>query len=311
MNPDSKQNPDRLPPRDLPRRRSGRHRNPLSFDSWVGTPELILAVPGGDAEAEEIGRQMADLLRSYRPEVGIRHGLTGAAGGTADAPSALTAALDGLGPQEGRPVSGIVVPLVTGPHGPTTRAIQQAIAESGADVRVTEGLGPHPMLAEVLHLRLAEAGFVRADRMRLISVVANDTGMTDGVVVGAAGGADAVSAAGVTAVLLAARLGITVLPADLDDEAATAEAMRQLRDGGSTRPVIAPGVLGPELAEGRLAHLAQQHGARASAPLGAGGTLAKIAALRYAEVLNTLGVETPPSADDLPAPVGSRHRPED
>ncbi|MDA2814655.1 cobalamin biosynthesis protein CbiX [Nocardiopsis sp. RSe5-2] len=297
------QNPDRLPPRDLPRRRSGRHRNPLSFDSWVGTPRLVLAVPGGTEEAAEIGAQTADLLRSYRPEVEIKYGCTG--GG----PS-LREAMDGLAPREGSPLAGIVVPLVTGPHAPTARAVEEAARDTGADVRVTEALGPHPMLAEVLHLRLAEAGFVRADRMRLISVVAPTASMTDGVVVGAAGGAEAAGAAGVTAVLLAARLGITVLPADMDDDAAIAEAFGQLAEAGCARPVLAPGVIGPEMPEGRVAELAERNGARASAPLGAGSTLAKIAALRYAEVLNSVGVQTPPSVDDLPAPVGSRHRPE-
>nr|WP_174549605.1 cobalamin biosynthesis protein CbiX [Nocardiopsis trehalosi] len=307
MNPDSTQNPDRLPPRDLPRRRSGRHRNPLSFDSWIGTPALVLAVPGaidGDPDTSGgIGRQMADLVRAYRPEVGIRFG------GTAGDRHHLTEALAGLEPTDDHPLRGVVVPLLTAPHAPTAAAIHDAVRRTGADVRVTEALGPHPMLAEVLHLRLAEAGFVRADRMRLISVVAPSTSMTDGVVVGAVGGTDAVNAAGVTAVLLAARLGITVLPADLDDDAAVAEVFGQLRDAGCTRPVIAPSVVGPECPESRVAELARRHGARVSAPLGAGSTLAKIAALRYAEVLNTLGVETPPTADQLPAPVGSRHRP--
>ncbi|WP_017540401.1 sirohydrochlorin chelatase [Nocardiopsis halophila] len=297
------QNPDRLPPRDLPRRRSGRHRDPLSFDSWVGTPRLVLAVPGGTDEAAEIGAQIADLLRSYRPEVEIRFGC-------ADGGPSLHEAMEGLTPREETPLAGIVVPLVTGPHEPTARAVAEAARDTGADVRVTEALGPHPMLAEVLHLRLAEAGFVRADRMRLISVVAPSTSMTDGVVVGSTGGAEAAGAAGVTAVLLAARLGITVLPADMDDDAAIADAFGQLADAGCARPVLAPGVIGPELPEGRVAELAERNGARSSAPLGAGSTLAKIAALRYAEVLNSVGVQTPPSVDDLPAPVGSRHRPE-
>ncbi|MDA0567550.1 cobalamin biosynthesis protein CbiX [Streptomonospora sp. S1-112] len=305
------QNPDRLPPRDLPRRRSGRHRNPLSFDSWVGTPTLVLAVPTGPAgergdtgedadSAADIGSQMVDLVRAYRPEVAIRHGRAGT--------GSLAEALADLGPREGHPLRGVVVPVVTAPHDATAAAINDAVAQTGADVRVTEALGPHPMLAEVVHLRLAEAGFVRADRMRLISVVAPGTRMTDGVVVGAAGGAEAVNATGVTAVLLAARLGITVLPADLGDTASLDHAFEQLRAAGCSRPVLAPSVVGPEFPAERLEPLAQRYGARACAPLGVGGTLAKIAALRYAEVLNTLGVETPPSVEELPAPVGSRHR---
>ncbi|MBE3002212.1 cobalamin biosynthesis protein CbiX [Nocardiopsis sp. HNM0947] len=302
-------NSDRLPPRELPKRRSGRHRNPLSFDNWFGTPALIMAVPGTaerakDADGESIGARMADLVRAYRPEVTIRYGHTEGDEET------LTDALRGLTEGEERPLQGVVVPLVTAPHTCVSAAVERAVADSGADVRITEGLGPHPMLAEVLHLRLAEAGSVRADRMRLISVVARNTTMADGVVVGGVGGEGAVGAAGVTAVLLAARLGLTVLPADLDDEAALERVIGQLRDGGSQRPVIAPSALGPELPWEHLEALAERLGARLGDPLGADSLLGKIAALRYAEILNSLGVEQPPTAEELPAPVGSRHRPD-
>ncbi|MEU3142171.1 CbiX/SirB N-terminal domain-containing protein [Nocardiopsis alba] len=302
-------NSDRLPPRELPKRRSGRHRNPLSFDSWFGTPALIMAVPGTadqarGADGESIGARMADLVRAYRPEVTIRYGhLEGDR-------ETLTEALADLKGGDDRPLTGVVVPLVTAPHAAVNAEIEAAVARSGANVRITEGLGPHPMLAEVLHLRLAESGFVRADRMRLISVTARNTTMADGVVVGAVGGEGAVGAAGVSAVLLAARLGLTVLPADLEDEAAMDQIMAQLRQGGIRRPVIAPSALGPEFSAHRLQELAERHGARPGAPLGADSLLGKIAALRYAEVLNSLGVEQPPTVDELPAPVGSRHRPE-
>lgn len=302
-------NSDRLPPRELPKRRSGRHRNPLSFDNWFGTPALIMAVPGTadrarGADGESIGARMADLVRAYRPEVTIRYGHT-----EGDEQS-LTEALTDLKDDQGSPLSAVVVPLVTAPHAGTSAAIEEAIARTGAEARVTEGLGPHPMLAEVLHLRLAESGYVRADRMRLISVVARDTTMADGIIVGAVGGEAAAGAAGVSAVLLAARLGLTVLPADLENEAAVEQVVGQLRQGGCRRPVIAPSALGPELPREELEALAARFGARLGAPLGADSLLGKIAALRYAEVLNSLGVEQPPTVEELPAPVGSRHRPE-
>ena len=302
-------NSDRLPPRELPKRRSGRHRNPLSFDNWFGTPALIMAVPGTaeqarDADGELIGARMADLVRAYRPEVTIRFGHT------EGHEHSLDEALAGLEQSEDRPLAGVVVPLVTATHAGTSAAIATAVAKAGADVRVTEGLGPHPMLAEVLHLRLAEAGFVRADRMRLISVTARNTTMADGVVVGAVGGEGAVGAAGVTAVLLAARLGLTVLPADLEDEASLEQIVSQLRQGGCRRPVLAPSALGPALSSQRPAALAERSGTRPGTPLGAASLLCQLAALRYAEVLNSLGVEQPPTAEELPAPVGSRHRPE-
>ncbi|MFD3685955.1 sirohydrochlorin chelatase [Nocardiopsis sp. NPDC058631] len=302
-------NSDRLPPRELPKRRSGRHRNPLSFDNWFGTPALIMAVPGTaeqarGADGESIGARMADLVRAYRPEVTIRYGHTEGDEET------LTEALADLGPSDERPLGGVVVPLVTAPHRRVSAAIEDAAARTGADMRVTEGLGPHPMLAEVLHLRLAEGGYVRADRMRLISVVARNTTMADGVVVGAVGGEGAVGAAGVTAVLLAARLGLTVLPADLENEASVEQIIGQLRQGGCRRPVIAPSALGPEIPVQEMEGIAARFGARLGASLGADSLLGKIAALRYAEVLNSLGVEQPPTAEELPAPVGSRHRPE-
>ncbi|RKS04455.1 sirohydrochlorin ferrochelatase [Nocardiopsis sp. Huas11] len=268
-----------------------------------------MAVPGTAEQARgadggSIGERMADLVRAYRPEVTIRHGHI-----EGDEQS-LDEALAGLERSEGRPLAGVVVPLVTAPHNAMSAAIDSAVSRARADVRVTEGLGPHPMLAEVLHLRLAEAGFVRADRMRLISVVARNNTMADGVVVGAVGGEAAAGAAGVSAVLLAARLGLTVLPADLENPAAIEQVLDQLRQGGCQRPVIAPSALGPELRTAELEELAGRFGARLGAPLGADSLLGKIAALRYAEVLNSLGVEQPPTAEELPAPVGSRHRPE-
>lgn len=302
-------NSDRLPPRELPKRRSGRHRNPLSFDNWFGTPALIMAVPGTaeqakDADGESIGARMTDLVRAYRPEVNIRFGHT-----EGDEQS-LTEALTDLSQGDERPLDGVVVPLVTAPHTKVSTAVEEAISVTKANVRIAEGLGPHPTLAEVLHLRLAEAGSVRADRMRLISVVARNTTMADGVLVGAVGGEGAVGAAGVTAVLLAARLGLTVLPADLENEAAIEQAVAQLREGGCRRPVIAPSALGPEVPTERLAPLADRLDVRLGASLGADSLLGKIAALRYAEILNSLGVEQPPTAEELPSPVGSRHRPE-
>ncbi|GAA3766212.1 sirohydrochlorin chelatase [Salinactinospora qingdaonensis] len=306
MNPETTRNSEQLPPRDLPRRRSGRHRNPLSYDSSVGNPALVLAIPG-HAETSDgtgIGSELADLVRVYRPEVTIRYGYT------EGNEFSLAAALDGMEGSEENTPSAVVVPVLTAPHQVVTAAITAAVTQSGAHTHVTEVLGPHPMLAEVLHLRLAESGFVRADRMRLINVVAAGTGMADGVIVGSVGGTDAESAAGVTAVLLAARLGITVLPAALDDHKNLGAVLRQLRDAGATRPVIAPNVVGPEFSANDIAVLADKLGVGHSAPLGATSTLAKIAALRYAEVLNSLGAEQPPTIDELPNPVGSRHRPE-
>ncbi|HIY41552.1 MAG TPA: cobalamin biosynthesis protein CbiX, partial [Candidatus Nocardiopsis merdipullorum] len=59
-----------------------------------------------------------------------------------------------------------------------------------------------------------------------------------------------------------------------------------------------------------LSALADRLDVRLGTSLGADSLLGKITALRYAEILNSLGVEQPPTAEELPAPVGSRHRPD-
>ncbi|UPT23450.1 cobalamin biosynthesis protein CbiX [Thermobifida alba] len=303
---------DRLPPRVTPRRRSGRHRDPLSFDKWVGTPPLVLVAFGssrGETDGADFATEMVDLVRPYRPETSLHLAYTqGEADHVSEVLGDLVAQRDGEQKAGADPCDAVIVPLVAGPHQPTLAAIDEAVRATGVHARVTDPLGPHPMLAEALHLRLAEASYVRADRMRLISVVAPSDTMADGVLVGSVGGPDALNAAGITAVLLAARLGVTVLPASLDDPAQLEQAFAQLAAAGCRRPVIAPSIVGQEFSAAEITALASKHGARASAPLGANTITAKIVALRYAEMLNTLGVEQQPTLEDLPAPVGSRHR---
>ncbi|WP_106583163.1 sirohydrochlorin chelatase [Murinocardiopsis flavida] len=274
----------------------------MSFDKWIGTPALVLAVPG--PAGGTVGPGMVDLVRAHRPEVEVRYGHTEGERET------LTEALGGLRAEEGRALRAVVVPLLTAPYPEVTDAVDAAVRAAGADARVTDVLGPHPMLAEALHQRLAVDGLVRADRMRRISVTAASATMADGVIVGAVGGAEAVSGAGVSAVLLAARLGVTVLPADLGDDAGLKGVLAQLSEAGSVRPVVAPSVIAAEFGPRSLARLSERHRIRVGSPLGAEPLLGKIVAWRYAEVLNALGAERQPSLEELPAPVGSRHRPE-
>lgn len=74
-----------------------------------------MAVPGTadqarGADGESIGARMADLVRAYRPEVTIRYGhLEGDR-------ETLTEALADLKGGDDRPLTGVVVPLVTAPH---------------------------------------------------------------------------------------------------------------------------------------------------------------------------------------------------
>ncbi|MEY9210985.1 cobalamin biosynthesis protein CbiX [Thermobifida halotolerans] len=308
-------NSDRLPPRVTPRRRSGRHRDPLSFDKWVGTPPLVLVAFGtaeGAADGADFATEMVDLVRPYRPETSLHLAYThGETHSVSEVLAELAARRDDEQQTVADPCDAVIVPMVAGPHQPTLTAIDEAVRTTGVRARVTDALGPHPMLAEALHLRLAEAGCVRADRMRLISVVAPSDTMADGVLVGSVGGPDALNAAGVTAVLLAARLGVTVLPAPLDDPGQMEQAFAQLAAAGCRRPAIAPSVVGQEFPAVETSALASKHGARSGGPLGANTITAKIVALRYAEMLNALGVERQPTLEDLPRPVGSRHRQED
>lgn len=119
-----------------------------------------------------------------------------------------------------------MVPLLAGPDSTLVRRIRQAITDSQAPVELTDVLGPHPLLAEALHVRLSEAGLARADRARLFTVAT----AADGIVLATVGGEEAVQAAGITGMLLAARLAVPVMAAALDVEGSVASVAAQLKD---------------------------------------------------------------------------------
>ena len=125
-------------------------------------------------------------------------------------------------------------------------------------------LGPHPLLAEALHVRLSEAGLARADRARLFTVAT----AADGIILATVGGEEAVQAAGVTGMLLAARLAVPVLAAALDEEGAIAQAAEQLRSSGSQQLALAPYLIGPEIAAELLHAAAEEAGCSAAEALG-------------------------------------------
>ncbi len=114
----------------------------------------------------------------------------------------------------GEETSAVVVPLLAGPEAAVLRRVRQAVADSKAQVELTDVLGPHPLLAEALHVRLSEAGLARADRARLFTVAT----AADGIILATVGGEEAAQAAGVTGLLLAARLAVPVLAAALDED---------------------------------------------------------------------------------------------
>jgi len=227
---------------------------------------LILAVPGpaGDALEALVG-EVALIARADLPGLDIRPVVI-------DPDADLTGVL-------GAAASAVVVPLLLGPDARASDALDAILADSKAEFIRCGVLGPHPFLAEVLHERLSEAGLARADRARLFSVAT----AAEGIVLVTHGGPAAVSAAEVTGVLLAARLALPVMTADLDEPKTVVEAADRLREMGAGSIALAPHVLGPELVEGRIAEVAELAGCTAAGPIGAHTSVAKLILHKYLE----------------------------
>src|SRR5271170_1088992 len=111
------------------------------------------------------------------------------------------------------PALAVLVPLLAGPHPRADAALRRAVAGAAGEVIVAEHLGPHPLLAEALHARLAQVGLARESRVRGLSI----SNAANGVLVLADRGEDAVRAAGVAAVLLAGRLAAPAMHASIDE----------------------------------------------------------------------------------------------
>src|SRR5262249_61766396 len=116
-------------------------------------------------------------------------------------------------------------PRRAAPPPPLVRKLREAIAASGVDARVSGFVNSNGLVAETLHIRLAEAGLARADRVRLFSIVT----AADGIIVATVGGPDAAQAANVTSVLLAARLALPVFTASLDSSPSVHDAAMRLK----------------------------------------------------------------------------------
>lgn len=178
------------------------------------------------------------------------------------------------------PVS-VVVPLLAGPDSALLRRIRQGIADSRVAAELTDVLGPHPLLAEGLHVRLSEAGLARADRARLFTVAT----AADGIILATVGGDEAVQAAGITGMLLAARLAVPVMAAALDAEGAVTAIAEQLRGSGSQQLALAPYLIGPELDPSVLEAAVKDAGCAAAEPLGAYPAMGKLALAKYTTAL--------------------------
>ncbi|MFD6422745.1 sirohydrochlorin chelatase [Streptomyces sp. NPDC060198] len=280
----------------MPRpRQSGRHRRPEPVVAPEGAAVLVLAVPGTPSPAaRSVAEEVISIARSELPGlnavIGYLEGddaefpalasvLTQCAAERVAAYEQATAAGREVPVPEGP--SAVVVPLLAGPDSALIRRIRQAVMESGTQVELTEVLGPHPLLAEALHVRLSEAGLARADRARLFTVAT----AADGIVLATVGGDEAVKAAGITGMLLAARLAVPVMAAALDVEGSVSSIADQLKNAGSVQLALAPYLVGPEVDTGLLDAAAKEAGCATAEPLGAYPAIGKLVLSLYASAL--------------------------
>jgi len=242
----------------------------------------VIAVPGtADADTGDVAAQVAAIAELSCPGVDIRVGyLEGEAYGLAGCLSSGTGSAD-----ESHPAS-VVVPLLLSPNNRADAALARITSLSGENVTLGAHLAPHPLVAEALHVRLAEAGLARHARSSGLSI---STGTT-GIVVLSDTGEEAAAAASVAAVLLASRLSVPVVPASLGDPASIADAVVRLRQTGVQSPALAPCLIGPEIAPGVLDDLSAALSAPCAAPLGAHQAIGQLVAIRYGAALARLSL---------------------
>jgi len=234
-----------LPARTTRYRRRGRHSSPHQLSLPTDSPALVIAVPGSARpESEDTAVSIADQAAASCQGAEVRIGFL--RGGQ----DSLEEALEDLPSRNGLP-AGVVVPLLPFPYPEVDRAIAAAVAAAEAPFVVADHLGPHPLLAEALHVRMADVGLARAARVGRISIVT----AADGVIVGAVGDEEAVQAAEVVAVLLASRLTTPVAAASLTDPGSIKDAATRLRQA-VPRVALAPCMVGPELTSGTLEAIA-------------------------------------------------------
>jgi hypothetical protein len=266
-----------------PLRPSGRHRRAVPASLPQTAPALVLAVPGSDTDLTSgPAGELTAVLRVDNPAVEVRAARIDG-GGPGD-PSDLRAVLADTATRrpEGTPCA-IVIPLIATVNPPVTRRLRESVAASGVNAVVSGFVNSNAMIAEALHIRLAEAGLARADRVRLFSIVT----AADGILIATSGGPQAAAAANVTSVLLAARLALPVITASVDSAPSVHEGAMRLKEMGVNRLAIALCFIGPEVARSDLDSLLAL-GAECAAPIGAHGNIAKLAAMTYGQAISSL-----------------------
>ncbi|MEU7427444.1 hypothetical protein [Streptomyces sp. NPDC040750] len=280
----------------MPRpRQPGRHRRPEPLVAPEGAPALVLAVPGTPTAATRgLAEEVVSIARSELPGLDARIGYLD--GDDAEFPalrSVLARAAEertaryeqavaaGVEVKEPDGPVAVVVPLLAGPDSALLRQVRQSVMDSRVAAELTDALGPHPLLAEALHVRLSEAGLARADRARLFTVAT----AADGIILASVGGEEAVQAAGITGMLLAARLAVPVMAAALDQEGSIASVAEQLRSSGSQQLALAPYLVGPEIDPALLTAAAEEAGCATAEALGAYPAIGKLALAKYTTAL--------------------------
>ena len=276
--------PVRQPTMRPPRRtEGGRHRRAVPASLPQSAPALVLAVPGKDTDLSAgPAAELAAVLRVDNPAVEVRAARID--GGGPDDPSDLRAVLADATARrpDGGPCA-VVIPLIATVNPPVIHRLRAAVAASGTNAIISGFINSNAMIAEVLHIRLAESGLARADRVRLFSIVT----AADGVLIATVGGPDAAAAANVTSVLLAARLALPVITASTDSAPSVHEGVLRLKEMGVSRLAIAPCFIGPEANRSARDALSVA-GAECAKPIGAHSNIAKLAALTYGQAISQL-----------------------
>ncbi|MGW8064845.1 sirohydrochlorin chelatase [Streptomyces ziwulingensis] len=239
-----------------------------------GAPALVVVAHGSrDPRALSTVRALLDRVRALRPALPVRLGHI-----ELNAPL-LPDTLAGLGDGEA-----VLVPLLLSRGYHVQRDIPETAAASPARTRVAAPLGPHRLLTDALHDRLLEAGWPA------------HAGPGHAVVLASAGSRAADSRADTarTAALLAARLGVPVVPAYASAASPTVpEAVRALTARGHRRVAVASCFTAP----GRFAtECAAAAPWIASAPLGPHPAMARLLLHRYDEAAKTAGASPHRSA---------------
>ncbi|MFJ3821226.1 sirohydrochlorin chelatase [Streptomyces nodosus] len=280
----------------MPRpRQPGRHRRPEPLAAPEGAPALVLVVPGTpSADTRSLAEEVVSIARSELPGLDAR--IAYLDGDDSEFPTLQSvlahtseertaryeqAVAAGTEAKEPEGPAAVVVPLLAGPDSALLRRIRQAVMDSRVAAELTDVLGPHPLLAEALHVRLSEAGLARADRARLFTVAT----AADGIILASVGGDEAVQAAGITGMLLAARLAVPVIAAALDQEGSIANVAEELRSSGSQQLALAPYLIGPELEAGLLDAAAEEADCAVAEPLGPYPAIGKLALAKYMTAL--------------------------